>query len=38
MNGGLSWGGMVFMLASWLAIAGVVAFCFGRILGGGGRK
>jgi hypothetical protein len=30
---GLTWGGAVFMLASWTAIAVLLVFCFTRLLG-----
>ena len=30
---GLTWGGAVFMIASWLTIVAVLAFCFSRLLG-----
>jgi hypothetical protein len=30
---GLTWGGAVFMLASWGAILGLLVFCFSRLLG-----
>lgn len=30
---GLTWGGAVFMLASWTAIGALLVFCFSRLLG-----
>jgi hypothetical protein len=32
-GGGLTWGGALFMLASWAAILALLVFCFTRLLG-----